>query len=166
MAGTFTNSNLYINSVYSNPQINYTSTVPVTFQNGDTLEAYYPVNTTTCYSSLYVSRGSDLTWTNTNNINGVRYYSLSTVSDNSQITTTIQLYLDCAFNTPPSANPATFYFLFKRSGSYYLNLTSIYAALAKPLTSASNFVISLESAEAVIDSTYTFNLVLSQPLSK
>ena len=35
--GSFTNTNLKINTVYLSPQINFTGSVPVTFQNGDVL---------------------------------------------------------------------------------------------------------------------------------
>ena len=37
-AGAFTNTGLFINSVYTNPTVNYPATVPVTFQPADTLE--------------------------------------------------------------------------------------------------------------------------------
>ena len=36
-SGFFTSTNLKINALYGNPQINFINSVPVTFQSGDTL---------------------------------------------------------------------------------------------------------------------------------
>jgi hypothetical protein len=163
--GTFTSSSLFINSAYNTPQINYSSTVPVTFQPGDSLEAYYAVSTTTCTSNLFLSRSTPLTWAATNSANGVKYYSCTSNSDNALTAATLQLYMDCSFTTPPSATPATFTFLFLRNGSYYLNLSATFTALAQPLTNSAYFLTTLETLSAVSASTYSFTVQLSQPLS-
>jgi len=59
----------------------------------------------------------------------------------------------------------TFIFLFKRNGSFYLNLTSTLVAQASAFTNSSKFNITLSSTSAVLSSTYTFSIALSQPLS-
>lgn len=164
-SGFFTNSNLNINAAYNSPQINFTNSVPVTFQSGDSLEATYPLSTTTCSTFTYLIRNSALTWTYYINSNGVRYYNCSTTSDNTFTTTNLQLYLDCSLTLPPSAQPSTFIFLFKRNSTYYLNLTATLTAQAIAFTNTSKFAVSLSSTSAVLSSTYTFSIVLSQPLS-
>ena len=59
----------------------------------------------------------------------------------------------------------TFIFLFKRNGSFYLNLTSTLTAQASAFTNSSKFNITLSSTSAVSSSLYTFSIGLSQPLS-
>lgn len=62
LSGTFTNTALYINSQYNNPQINYVSTVPVTFQPGDSLQLAYPLTTSSCSGTVYLNRNTPTTW--------------------------------------------------------------------------------------------------------
>lgn len=139
--------------------------MPVTFQSGDVLEATYPLTTKTCSSSIYLIRSAVLTWTYSLNSNGIRYYNCSTTNDNTFTTTDLQLYLDCSLDLPPSAEPNTFIFLFKRNNSYYLNLTATLIAQPMAFTNSSKFNVSLSSTSAVLSSTYTFSIMLSQPLS-
>jgi hypothetical protein len=129
LSGSFTNSALYINSLYSNPQINYTSTVPVTFQSGDTLQLSYPLSASSCGSTLYLNRNVPTSWSFTGEASSVRSYSYSSSSSNSQNGFILQIYLDCSMTTPPSSQPVTFSLLFSRNNSYYLNLTAEYSAL-------------------------------------
>jgi hypothetical protein len=164
-SGFFTSSNLRINTNYGSPQINYTNSVPVSFQSGDTLEATYPLSTTTCSTFLYLIRSSALTWTFSNNTNGVRFYNCITNNDNTVTSANLQLFLDCTLTLPPSAQPTTFVFLFKRNGSYYLNLTASLTAQAVAFTNSSRFAVGLSSSSAILAATYTFTVIVSQQLS-
>jgi hypothetical protein len=95
----------------------------------------------------------------------VRYYALTSANSNTVYASTLQIFLDCSFNTPPSATPVSFIFLFKRNTLLYLNLTASYTALAQPFASSSNFRLTLETTSAASASTYTFTTNISQPLS-
>lgn len=151
--------------MYNSPQINFNSAVPVTFQSGDSLEVYYPLTTLTCSSFFYLSRNTALSWTFSLTSNGTRFYTCSTPNDNTFVDTPLQLYLDCSMNLPPSAEPMTFIFLFKRNSSPYLNLSSTLIAQAAAFTNSSKFNLTLSSTSSVLSSIYTFSIALSQPLS-
>lgn len=129
------------------------------------MAAYYSVTTTTCASSLFLNRSTPLTWTFTNMVGTVRYYTYNS-ADNNGSNSVIQLYMDCSFTTPPSAQPTYFYFLFRRGTSNYLNLTATFTALPVAFTNTAKFVATLGTREAVVASTYTFTITLSYPISR
>lgn len=129
------------------------------------MAAYYDVTTTTCATSLFLNRNTSLTWNFINRVGTVRYYSYNNPADNDRSSSVIQLYMDCSFTTPPSAQPTSFYFLFQRASSNYLNLTATFTALPVPFTNTARFVTTLETTAAVVASTYTFTITLSYPIS-
>lgn len=87
----------------------------------------------------------------------------ATFTSNAAYGSSIIIYLSSVMAAPPSAQPTTFYFLFKRNSSPYMNLTATFTSVTKSLANTS-FSLSIDSYSAVISASYLFSLTLGQPI--
>ncbi len=111
---------------------------------------------------MYLSRDGIVTWAFQTVSNTIRIYSSS--SENLKVNALISLNFDCGIIMPPSSQPSACKFIFIRSGSEYLILTS--TLIAQPLLFSSTvFKLTLATYEMVVKNTYNFTLTINSKLS-
>lgn len=127
--GTLQNTTqLMVNSLYNNPQINLLLTTPITFQVSDEVEAYYtPIGDLATSSSCSVGtlrfRRNSSPWaiTRTNLTTFYTFVFSSDLSINFEYFSQMLFLFDCfTLKMPSSQTPVNLQLKFKRSSSYYL----------------------------------------------
>jgi hypothetical protein len=163
--GTFANTNMPVNSLNLSPQIDYTETPTITLQTSDTVELHFsPLSNFNNCQYLRVWRNFDNAM-QASLSQTTSYYQYTLPSSNAEYAYPFSLSPVCSyFLIPGSETPSTLTFLFKRSGSPYLQLTASVQPVATAVALA-NATSSLTTYEmTLIGVAYTFSVLTAQPL--